>query len=160
MVSASGGNFSKNEQLLLISNRVCFIEVRGELTKDGSDAWKSAGGILIVSVYFQPGESGQLPSSSSGSEARTAPLSMESGTSWGSRRGGQGPRRSDCAHPNGCHFSFEPVFSCCEGEKRPHSPQAEKFLRPEPSWPPLSRTSAYPPSDHPSCECFCPSFTL
>lgn len=25
--------------------------------KDGSDVWKSAGGILIVSVYFQPGES-------------------------------------------------------------------------------------------------------
>lgn len=25
--------------------------------KDGSDIWKSAGGMLIVSVYFQPWES-------------------------------------------------------------------------------------------------------
>lgn len=163
MVSASGGNFSKNEQLLLISNRVCFIEVRGELTQRWfrrlEVCWWNFNCVCLLSAWGKR----QLPSSSSGSEARTAPLSMENGTSWGSPAGGQGLPEEVTVHTQMAATSVlsQSSLPAVEGGEETALPRQRNSSGPEPSWPPLSRTSAYfPPSDHPSCECFCPSFTL
>lgn len=124
--------------------------------KDGSDV--EAHRILIVSVYFQPVGKRQPIQQF---RVRNCPSSME----WnilGLPGWGQGALKKHQCTPKWLPLQFEPVFSLLwRGEKRPHSPGRE-IPQTEPSWPPsLSRTSAYsPPSDHPSCECFCPSFTL
>ncbi|XP_027812399.2 protein HEG homolog 1 isoform X1 [Ovis aries] len=95
----------------------------------------------------------QLPSSSSGSEARTAPLSMESGTSWGSPAGGQGLPEEVTVHTQMAATSVlsQSSLPAVEGGEETALPRQRNSSGPEPSWPPLSRTSAYsPPSDHPS----------
>ncbi|XP_068824603.1 protein HEG homolog 1 [Capricornis sumatraensis] len=95
----------------------------------------------------------QPPSSSSGSEARTAPLSMESGTSWGSPAGGQGLPEEVTVHTQMAAASVlsQSSLPAVEGGEETAHPRQRNSSGPEPSWPPLSRTSAYsPPSDHPS----------
>nr|XP_005910670.1 PREDICTED: protein HEG homolog 1 [Bos mutus] len=93
------------------------------------------------------------PSSSSGSEARTAPLYMESGTSWGSPAGAQGLPEEVTVHTQMAATSVlsQSSLPAVEGGEETALPRQRSSSGPEPSWPPLSRTSAYsPPSDHPS----------
>ncbi|XP_010832714.1 PREDICTED: protein HEG homolog 1 [Bison bison bison] len=93
------------------------------------------------------------PSSSSGSEARTAPLYMESGTSWGSPAGAQGFPEEVTVHTQMAATSVlsQSSLPAVEGGEETALPRQRSSSGPEPSWPPLSRTSAYsPPSDHPS----------
>ncbi|XP_052501115.1 protein HEG homolog 1 [Budorcas taxicolor] len=95
----------------------------------------------------------QPPSSSSGSEARTAPLSMESGTSWGSPAGGQGLPEEVTVHTQMAATSVlsQSSLPAVEGGEETALPRQRNSSGTEPSGPPLSRTSAYsPPSDHPS----------
>ena len=163
VVSASGGNFSKNEQLLLISSHVCFIEVRGELIQRWfrhlEVCWWNVNCLCLLSALGKR----HPPSSSSGSEARTAPLYLESGTSWGSPAGAQGLPEEVTVHTQMAATSVlsQSSLPAVERGEETALPGQRNSSGPEPSWLPLSRTSAYsPPSDHPSCECFCPSFTL
>ena len=163
VVSASGGNFSKNEQLLLISSCVCFIEVRGELTQRWfrhlEVCWWNFNCRCLLSALGKR----HPPSSSSGSEARTAPLYMENGTSWGSPARGQGLPEDVTVHTQMAATSVlsQSSLPAVEGEEETTLPRGRNSSGQEPSWLPLSRTSAYsPPSDRLSCECFCPSSTL
>ncbi|OWK05952.1 hypothetical protein Celaphus_00012672, partial [Cervus elaphus hippelaphus] len=90
------------------------------------------------------------PSSSSGSEARTAPLYMESGTSWGSPARGQGLPEDVTVHTQMAATSVlsQSSLPAVEGEEETALPKGRNSSGQEPSWPPLSRTSAYsPPSD-------------
>ncbi|XP_065798339.1 protein HEG homolog 1 [Muntiacus reevesi] len=90
------------------------------------------------------------PSSSSGSEARTAPLYMESGTSWGSPARGQGLPEDVTVHTQMAATSVlsQSSLPAVEGEEETALPRGRNSSGQEPSWPPLSRTSAYsPPSD-------------
>ncbi|KAB0373762.1 hypothetical protein FD755_014018, partial [Muntiacus reevesi] len=90
------------------------------------------------------------PSSSSGSEARTAPLYMESGTSWGSPERGQGLPEDVTVHTQMAATSVlsQSSLPAVEGEEETALPRGRNSSGQEPSWPPLSRTSAYsPPSD-------------
>ncbi|KAM9696930.1 protein HEG homolog 1 [Dama dama] len=90
------------------------------------------------------------PSSSSGSEARTAPLYMESGTSWGSPARGQGLPEDVTVHTQMAATSglSQSSLPAVEGEEETALPKRRNSSGQEPSWPPLSRTSAYsPPSD-------------
>ncbi|XP_055253337.1 protein HEG homolog 1 isoform X2 [Moschus berezovskii] len=93
------------------------------------------------------------PSSSSGSEARTAPLYMESGTSWGSPARGQGLPEEVTVHTQMAATSVlsQSSLPAVERGEETELPRQRNSSGPEPSWPPLSRTSAYsPPSDSPS----------
>lgn len=131
MVSASGGKFFKRmNSCSLISNRVCFIEVRVSSLKDGSDVWKSAwwnfNCVCLLSAWEASTAIQQFRVRS-----KNCPSFHGGGTSWGSpRRGDRGsPEESDCAHPNGCHFSLsQSSLPAVEG-RRDRTPQAEKFLR-------------------------------
>ncbi|XP_055424424.1 protein HEG homolog 1 isoform X1 [Bubalus kerabau] len=93
------------------------------------------------------------PSSSSGSEARTAPLYLESGTSWGSPAGAQGLPEEVTVHTQMAATSVlsQSSLPAVERGEETALPGQRNSSGPEPSWLPLSRTSAYsPPSDHPS----------
>ncbi|XP_070322225.1 protein HEG homolog 1 isoform X1 [Odocoileus virginianus] len=88
---------------------------------------------------------------SSSSEARTAPLYMESGTSWGSPARGQGLPEDVTVHTQMAATSVlsQSSLPAVEGEEETALPRGRNSSGQEPSWPPLSRTSAYsPPSDH------------
>ncbi|XP_059955399.1 protein HEG homolog 1 isoform X2 [Mesoplodon densirostris] len=90
------------------------------------------------------------PSSSSGSEGRTAPSHTESGTSWGSPARGQGLPEEVTVHTQVAATSVltQSSLPAVEGGEETTLPRQRNSSGPELSWLPLSRTLAYfPPSD-------------
>ncbi|XP_026962823.1 protein HEG homolog 1 isoform X4 [Sagmatias obliquidens] len=90
------------------------------------------------------------PSSSSGSEGRTAPPHTESGTSWGSPARGQGLPEEVTVHTQVAATSVltQSSLPAVEGGEETTLPRQRNSSGPELSWLPLSRTLAhFPPSD-------------
>ncbi|XP_028348722.1 protein HEG homolog 1 isoform X4 [Physeter macrocephalus] len=90
------------------------------------------------------------PSSSSGSEGRTAPSHTESRTSWGSPARGQGVPEEVTMHTQVAATSVltQSSLPAVEGREETTLPRQRNSSGPERSWLPLSRTPAYfPPSD-------------
>ncbi|XP_059866819.1 protein HEG homolog 1 [Delphinus delphis] len=90
------------------------------------------------------------PSSSSGSEGRTAPPHTESGTSWGSPARGQGLPEEVTVHTQVAATSVltQSSLPAVERGEETTLPRQRNSSGPELSWLPLSRTLAhFPPSD-------------
>ncbi|XP_032486018.1 protein HEG homolog 1 isoform X4 [Phocoena sinus] len=94
----------------------------------------------------------RTPSTSSGSEGRTAPPHTESGTSWGSPARGQGLPEEVTVHTQVASTSVltQSSLPAVEGGEETTLPRQRNSSGPELSWLPLSRTLAHFPPSHQS----------